>query len=247
MAPDIMYASALAEPFAQPKPFRYRVASAEPAGFAKWLLQPDVLKEWFDTANAHRPEARMPVGTSINWNMPNVFSHNDESHLRWARCTFEDFSLCLVTEEPPDPLSSDPRMNYMMELWLARPSEAFSQLVRVEGREMGDYSLQNLANRPVWSSYMLGNCRLDRWWDGYHSTHLEELTAMNARVALDYPTTLMINPAKYYWLRLREFARARNVAMYWWGLAQEAQCVEGGAGRRADRAAWDEDDVFGSG
>jgi hypothetical protein len=35
--------------------------------------------------------------------------------------------------------------------------------------------------------------------------------------------------------------RARAVAIYWLGLTQVSQCAPGGAGRRADAAAYAED------
>ena len=247
MAPKIVFHSAITDP--RPGPTYANgeicVTHQEPTGFAKWLMQPHVLKEWFDTANAHRPEASMPVGTRIIWNTPSCLSHADESHLRWARCKFEDFSQCLITEEPADPAVSGPRPDYMMELWLPQMSEEFSLLVWLEDRDASDFrDCEAIASRPVWSSYIHGNFRLADWWDDF--PFLPEMGAMNALGALNCPTTPMINPTKYYWLRLRKFARARKIAMYWWGLTQATQCAPGGAGRLTDAAAWDEDPVFGS-
>ena len=51
--------------------------------------------------------------------------------------------------------------------------------------------------------------------------------------------------APYYWGKLRRAARARAIFFYWLGLAQETQCAAGGAGRRADRAAYVKDGFAG--
>jgi hypothetical protein len=45
----------------------------------------------------------------------------------------------------------------------------------------------------------------------------------------------------YNWRALRRAVRARAIAFYWLGLAQVTQCAAGGAGRRADKAAYVED------
>lgn len=61
--------------------------------------------------------------------------------------------------------------------------------------------------------------------------------------------TLRIEEAKalapYYWGKLRRAVRARGIYFYWLGLAQEAQCAAGGAGRLADKAAYVEDGFAG--
>jgi len=51
--------------------------------------------------------------------------------------------------------------------------------------------------------------------------------------------------APYYWGKLRRAVRARAIYFYWLGLAQETQCAAGGAGRRADAAAYVEDGFAG--
>jgi len=47
--------------------------------------------------------------------------------------------------------------------------------------------------------------------------------------------------APYNWRTLRRAVRARAIYFYWLGLAQVSQCAAGGAGRRADAAAYVED------
>ena len=40
------------------------------------------------------------------------------------------------------------------------------------------------------------------------------------------------------WATVRKWARARSVAMFWWGVLQVRTCAAGGAGRAADREAY---------
>lgn len=40
------------------------------------------------------------------------------------------------------------------------------------------------------------------------------------------------------WATVRKWARARSVAMFWWGVLQVRTCASGGAGRAADREAY---------
>lgn len=51
--------------------------------------------------------------------------------------------------------------------------------------------------------------------------------------------------APYYWYKLRRAVRARAIGFYWLGLTQVTQCAAGGAGRRADAAAYVEDGFAG--
>jgi hypothetical protein len=52
---------------------------------------------------------------------------------------------------------------------------------------------------------------------------------------------VLTSPARRRWNRLAQMVRARAVAIYWLGLTQVSQCAPGGAGRRADAAAYAED------
>lgn len=44
----------------------------------------------------------------------------------------------------------------------------------------------------------------------------------------------------YQWKAVRRYVRMRHVALFWWGLAMERHCAEGGEGREADKRSFDE-------
>ena len=215
-----------------------------PAEFYKWLTKPHVLKEWFDTANAHRPEARHPTGPRIDWNEPGILSLEDCAHVRWARAAFDAFSECVVKERPALIDYEGDGYNesvYIMDLYLRVYDEAFKELVRSEGREHHPKRvLRGFASQPVWSSCI-------------HVRDLRACAPSPSRPSLpaihsmnDYPITPMLNEAKYYWHRVRNMVRVRSIALFWQEETVKVLYKQGGAGQITAHAEWDEDPFFGS-
>ena len=71
--------------------------------FVKWLMQPHVLKEWYDTANGHRLAFNRGMWDEEGSPPFNMFCENayrnikDDTYIRWAPVEFEAFSKCRVT------------------------------------------------------------------------------------------------------------------------------------------------------
>ena len=230
-----------------------------PNRFEQWLMQPRVLKEWFDRANRWRPEATCLH--AIDWSVPEGFYPSAQARVRWSRVPFEAFKTCIVTATRSYTNSHDvsdilqlPIVEYAMELYTDK--EGIDQALRLEGRQRVDihedddqeennvytFAGSNVGYRyretdPIWISQLQPNMRCIRWMnEAFHENLIFVLEEeMGIIGASDIPPVPMVRKARYWWERLWKLVRTQAVLSHW----KASTYAPDGAGAKRARTSFD--------
>ena len=203
--------------------------------FEQWLMQPHVLKEWYERANRWRPEARRPG--SVRWLPQMRLTRVVESHLRWTpQIDFEHYTKCIVgavrTVDPTSQVPGRLLTNYTMYLYMDKAGGR--QVFKHENND--SWRPYNCDTDPIWTSVIDESTKCCQWLGSIMSTHTglrEDLDRMGFSNAAELPPVRMINKAPFYWKRVWALVRANALLDYWRAIIY----VPGGSGaKRAEQS-----------
>ena len=203
--------------------------------FEQWLMQPHVLKEWYERANRWRPEAKHPGSALMAALAPIRVVRDVESRLRWTpQVEFEHYKKCIVSATRyVDRTSQVPgriRTIYTMYLYMDKAS----------GRRVFEHENNynwlpfNCDTDPIWSSVIDENTECYQWFSSHMYSGLRaDLDRMGLSYANELPPGRMINKAPFYWKRVWALVRANALLDYWRAIIY----VPGGSGaKRAEQS-----------